>query len=153
MPTGHFAVDMLENAPDHALKIAETLGVQSIYAPYLAGRASDGRGLARVRRSPAKIGKPFKDAGFDFGWHNHDFEFFALEDGSLPDRQIFAGGPDLSWEADIAWVVRGDADPFKWIETYGDRITAVHVKDIAPAARIRTRTAGPMSVTDVDWGS
>ncbi len=51
----------------------------------------------------------------------------------MPLDQIFAGGPSLSWEADIAWVVRGKADPFMWIEKYGPRITSVHVKDIAPA--------------------
>ena len=45
---------------------------------------------------------------------------------------IFEGGPDLEWEADIAWVIRGGADPLDWIKWYGDRITAVHVKDIAP---------------------
>ena len=55
-----------------------------------------------------------------------------LADGSLPQDHIFAGGPDLEWEADIAWIIRGGADPLAWIKTYGDRITAVHVKDIAP---------------------
>ena len=34
---------------------------------------------------------------------------------------------------DVAWVIRGGADPLKWIADYGQRITAVHVKDIAPA--------------------
>lgn len=29
--------------------------------------------------------------------------------------------------------MRGHADPVSWIESYGKRITAVHVKDIAPA--------------------
>ena len=57
----------------------------------------------------------------------------ALPDGSIPQDHIFAGGPNLSWEADIAWVIRGGADPFAYIEKYGKRITAVHVKDIAPA--------------------
>ena len=80
-----------------------------------------------------KAGKPFRDAGLDFGWHNHDFEFVALSDGSIPQDHIFAGGPNLSWEADIAWVIRGGADPFAYIEKYGNRITAVHVKDIAKA--------------------
>ena len=32
----------------------------------------------------------------------------------------------------IAWVVRGNADPLEWVDRYGKRITAVHVKDIAP---------------------
>ena len=32
---------------------------------------------------------------------------------------------------DVAWVVRGGADPLPWIEKHGKRIVAVHVKDIA----------------------
>ena len=46
---------------------------------------------------------------------------------------IFEGGPDLEWEADIAWVIKGGGDPFHWIGAFKNRITAVHVKDIAPA--------------------
>ena len=45
---------------------------------------------------------------------------------------IFEGGPDLEWEADLAWVIKGGADPLDWIKTFGKRLTAVHVKDIAP---------------------
>jgi len=41
--------------------------------------------------------------------------------------------PKIEWEADVAWIVRGKADPIAWFDKYGDRITAVHVKDIAPA--------------------
>jgi len=36
---------------------------------------------------------------------------------------------------DVAWVIRGGADPLAWIEKYRDRITAAHVKDIAPAGQ------------------
>ena len=35
----------------------------------------------------------------------------------LPQTAIFEGGPDLEWEADIAWVIRGGADPLHWIRT------------------------------------
>jgi sugar phosphate isomerase/epimerase len=135
MPTGHFGIDMLEGDPDRALKIAGTLGIEAIYAPYILPdqRPSDAAGWHAFGARLQKAGEPFKAAGLDFGWHNHDFEFVALPDGSLPMEQIFAGGPDLSWEADIAWVARGGADPFEWIKNFGARITAVHVKDIAPA--------------------
>jgi sugar phosphate isomerase/epimerase len=135
MPTGHFGLDMLEGNPDRALKIAKVLGIEAIYAPYLLPdqRPSDAAGWHAFGARLQKAGEPFKAAGLDFGWHNHDFEFVALADGSLPMEQIFAGGPDLSWEADLAWVARGGADPFAWIKNFGPRITAVHVKDIAPA--------------------
>ena len=52
---------------------------------------------------------------------------------SIPQVAIFEGGPDLEWEADLAWVIKGGADPLEWIKTFGKRLTAVHIKDIAPA--------------------
>ncbi len=76
-----------------------------------------------------------------------DFEFEALSRRHAADDIILMAAPDLAWEADVAWIVRGGADPLAWIDRYGDRITAVHVKDIAPAGEPRTRTAGPMSAT------
>jgi sugar phosphate isomerase/epimerase len=96
-------------------------------------RPTDASGWFAFGQRLQAAGKPLRDAGLVFGWHNHDFEFAALPDGSTPQEQIFAGGPELDWEADIAWVIRGGADPFAWIESYGKRISAVHVKDIAPA--------------------
>jgi sugar phosphate isomerase/epimerase len=135
MPSAHFSLDLLETDPARAVHIAKTLGIQSIYCPYLAAedRPTDASGWKAFGERLEKAGQPFRDAGLDFGWHNHDFEFIALPDGSIPQDHIFAGGSNLSWEADIAWVIRGGADPFAYIEKYGKRITAVHVKDIAPA--------------------
>lgn len=135
MPTGHFSLDMLENDPARVLEIARAVGIERIYCPHIAAdlRPTDRAGWVGFGRRLAEAGRRFRDAGFGFGWHNHDFEFRALPDGTLPQEAIFEGGPDLEWEADIAWVIRGGADPLHWIGTFADRITAVHVKDIAPA--------------------
>jgi sugar phosphate isomerase/epimerase len=65
-----------------------------------------------------------------FAWHNHDFEFAALPDGSHPIEHVL--GLDLLWEADFGWVVRGNADPEACLDRYRGRIPLVHVKDIAP---------------------
>lgn len=135
MPTGHFGVDLLEREPEQALLIARTLGMEAIYCPHLAAdqRPADAQGWFAFGQRLGEVGKRYQDAGYTFGWHNHDFEFQVLEDGSTPQEQILAGGPELSWEIDVAWVIRGGGDPMSWIESYGKRITAVHVKDIAPA--------------------
>lgn len=134
MPTAHFGIDMLENEADRVLEIARTLGIKAIYCPYLLPeqRPTDAAGWRAFGERLQKASGPYRKAGLEFGWHNHDFEFFALPDGTFPQDHIFAGGPDLSWEADVAWIVRGGADPFAWIKKYAARITAVHVKDIAP---------------------
>ena len=78
------------------------------------------------------IGKPFQDAGLTFGYHNHDFEF-ATFDGKYAMDLLLEAGSALNVEADVAWIVRGKADPAVWLEKNSDRIIAVHVKDIAPA--------------------
>lgn len=137
MATGHFAVDQLESEPRRVIEIARTLGMDSIYAPYLMpeDRPKDTDGWKAFGARLEAASRPFKDAGFEFGWHNHDFEFFALPDGSLPHDRIFEAGPGLSWEMDVAWVVRGGGDPLTFIEAYKDRISSVHMKDIAPAGQ------------------
>ena len=134
MTSGHFGLDMVENQPDMVVEIAKTVGMQAVYCPYLVAeqRPSDATGYARFGERLAKAGEPLEKAGILFGWHNHDFEFRPLPDGSVPLAEILRGGPELSWEADIAWIVRGGADPIEWLERYGERISAIHVKDIAP---------------------
>ncbi len=135
MPTGHFGLDMLENEPDRVLDIAKAVGIETIYCPFLPPdqRPDGAAGWLDFGKRLQAAGAPYRDAGLGFGWHNHDFEFKRLPDGSVPQLAIFEGGPDLEWEADIAWVIKGGGDPAEWIKTFRKRITAVHLKDIAPA--------------------
>jgi sugar phosphate isomerase/epimerase len=79
----------------------------------------------------AQISARLAAEGLRFAWHNHDFEFSALPDGSFPIEHLL--GDAVLWEADLAWVSRGGADPEHWVARYRGRIPLVHVKDIAPA--------------------
>ncbi|NJM81416.1 MAG: sugar phosphate isomerase/epimerase [Tabrizicola sp.] len=135
MPTGHFSLKLLEEAPAKVLAIARRLGVERVYCPYLLPehRPADAAGWRAFGARLEQAGRPIRAAGLGFGWHNHDFEFKPLPDGSIPQAELFAGGPSLEWEIDVAWIVRGGADPIQWIRRYANRITAAHVKDIAPA--------------------
>jgi len=137
MTSGHFAIDLLESDFDGAAKTAETLGVKLIACPFIMPdqRPSDAAGWRAFGERLGKVGEKAKKAGFDFAWHNHDFEFKPLADGSVPQKHMFDAARDIGWEIDVAWVIRGGADPLKWIADYGPRINAVHVKDIAPAGQ------------------
>ena len=134
MPTGHFGLTELEHDAAGCLAIAGTLGLKFIYCPYLLpeDRPTTAAGWHALGARLQTASAPFIAAGYRFGWHNHDFEFAALPDGSFPQDHLFAGGPALEWEADIAWILRGGGDPLVWIAKYGARISAVHIKDIAP---------------------
>lgn len=135
MSSGHFALDMLEDDLPKTLELAAALGIGHIYCPHLAAgdRPADAAGWAAFGRRLAAVGDAVAGAGMTFGWHNHDFEFMPLVDGIVPMQTILEAAPGIGWECDVAWIVRGGADPFDWIARFGDRITAVHVKDIAPA--------------------
>jgi len=137
MPTGHFGLDMLEGEVDRVLEIAGTLDLSTIYCPHIGpdARPDSAGGWYAFGQRLSTAAQPYRDAGLGFGWHNHDFEFRPMADGAIPIEAMFEGGPDLEWEADLAWVIKGGADPLQWIGTYRDRITAVHVKDIAPAGQ------------------
>jgi sugar phosphate isomerase/epimerase len=43
--------------------------------------------------------------------------------------------PAIAWEVDVAWLVRAGEAPEAWLDRYGARITAIHVKDLAPAGQ------------------
>jgi sugar phosphate isomerase/epimerase len=134
MPTGHFGLDLARDDVDHTMHIAKTLDVDGIFIPHLAQdeRPKDAAGWAAFGAQLAEIGKPYLDAGYRFGWHNHDFEFSDIGGDDLPIDFIMQGGDDLSLELDIAWVQVGGRDPLAWIAKYADRMVAAHVKDIAP---------------------
>lgn len=135
MPTGHFSIDMLETNFDGARKIADALGVTTLICPFLnpdARPEATAAGWRGFGERLAAVGETARKAGYGFAWHNHDFEFKALADGSVPQEHILAAAPDIGWEIDVAWVVRGGADPLAWIGDYASRIVAAHVKDIAP---------------------
>lgn len=156
MPSGHFSVDMLENEPEKALEIAKALGITRVYCPYLdeSERPNDAAGWAAFAARLEAIGERMRAGGVAFGWHNHDFEFVACDDGTLPMQAILDGAPNIDWEADIAWIIRGGADPFAWISANKGRITAAHVKDIAPAGECADEDGwSDVGHGTVDWAA
>lgn len=154
MPTGHFGLDMIEGDPDGVIAIGRALGVETVFCPHIAAdaRPDTGAGWEAFGRRLAEAGKPIRDAGFDLGWHNHDFEFIPLDDGAIPQAALFAGAPDLLWEADLAWVVRAGADPVAAVGEFADRLVAAHLKDIAPAGQATGEDGwADLGAGVVDW--
>ncbi len=134
MPTGHFAIDLVEADPDRCMEIARALGIQNIIVPFLLPdqRPVDAAGWRDLGVRVAEMGKPIRDAGLGYGWHNHDFEFTALPDGTLPIEYLTEASPEIDLELDLAWIHVAGHDPITWIERFSGRILAAHMKDRAP---------------------
>ncbi|PIP01228.1 sugar phosphate isomerase/epimerase family protein [Pleomorphomonas carboxyditropha] len=131
LPSAHVPLKLLEEEPDKAFAVCRTLGVELIVVPWLPEEkrpttraASDnlGRRLATLRQRAAV-------SGFRLAYHNHDFEFVTLEDGSRLMDVLLAAEPALLWEADVGWLIRAGEEPLAWLDRYADRIVAVHLKD------------------------
>ncbi len=134
MPTGHFfPLEMFETKKKTVLHIAKTLGMRALYCPYIMPdqRPTTGAGWKAFGKRLGAVAAEYRDEGYIFGWHNHDFEFMPMKDGSTPHERIFEGSDLLNWEVDVAWIACAKQNPAKWIKAYGDRITSAHVKDIA----------------------
>ncbi len=101
MPTGHFGIDMLEGDFAGAADIAKTLGVTNIICPFLMPdqRPKDKAGWVAFGKRLAEAGEAARKAGFDFGWHNHNFEFEKLPDGSMPMDAILEAARRASQRA------------------------------------------------------
>lgn len=136
MPTGHFGPAQAADVST-TLKTAEALGIKKIIVPHIGpeGRSADESKWLELAETLAGHAETYKKEGYAFGWHNHDFEFVPTTSGRTPMEIILETAPNIEWEADVAWIVRGKADPIAWFDKYGSRITAVHVKDIAPAGQ------------------
>lgn len=154
MTSGHFSIDALEKDFLKVKATATTLGMELIACPHLAAdqRPSDAAGWTAFGRRLGEVGKKVNDAGFAFAWHNHDFEFAALPDGSVPQTHILEAAPGIGWEMDVAWIIRGGGDPLEWIDMHARRIVAVHVKDIArPGKGIDEDGWSDVGFGTVDW--
>jgi sugar phosphate isomerase/epimerase len=139
--SGHVALKALRERRPWLIEAARTLGLAEIVIPALPVEER-GRDAAGGRRAGAELGElaaELRDAGIALAYHNHDRELRPLATGEIPlDLLLHAGAEGgLGWQADLAWVIKGGADPAEWLGRYSARVASVHVKDIAPAGEAR----------------
>jgi len=134
VPSLHVNLGPLREESDAMMARAKDIGATHIVCPYLdeTERPVSADGWSALARELGVMAKVWNENGFTFAYHNHDFEFIALGDGTVPMQTILDEAPDMQWEIDVAWIVRADADPSPWITKHASRISAVHLKDIAP---------------------
>ena len=133
MPTGHFALELVEQDTEQVIATAKMLGVEVVVIPYLAAedRPTTAAGWKDFAQRLAKAGEPVTAAGLEFAWHNHDFELMPV-DGVMPLDVIAKATDDMKIELDLAWVKVSGEDPVAWLNKLSGRVVAAHIKDIAP---------------------
>jgi len=126
-PSAHIHVEDWEPVFEEAAILGHTYLVDPWIEPAKRETLDDYR---RVAEAFNEIGLQARSAGFQFAYHNHDFEFEPME-GRIPfDVLLEETDPDLvQIQLDLFWTVHGGGDPLAYFAAYPGRYPSVHVKD------------------------
>jgi len=121
----------LDNAKIMAEAHAE-LGVKYCVQPWVEEVDRNIESYKKMIGDWNEVGKIMKNAGIQFGYHNHNFEFENI-DGIVPYYDIFMPEMDadlITMEIDLFWVSKAGQDPVEMFNRYPGRFQLFHLKDM-----------------------
>jgi sugar phosphate isomerase/epimerase len=113
--------------PTKVTDAAEALGTGTLVVPWIQPPETAAEADAAVARI-VEASEVAQGAGLGFAYHNHDFEFRPLDDGSDLWSRITAA--ELPHEPDIGWLVVAGRDPVATLGELSGRVPLVHAKDV-----------------------
>lgn len=129
-PATHMMSDNTEGWKK-AIDLAKSVGHDYLVAPWIPEEKrktlDDWKKIGAMFN---QVGQMAKDAGIQFAYHNHDFEFPKV-DGQVPyDLLLQSTDPKLvQLEIDLYWITRAGQDPLAYFSRWPGRVPLVHVKD------------------------
>ena len=148
-PSTHIALGDMDEWKK-ALDTAKAIGHDYIVVPWIPEEKrktlDDWKSVAAVFNQAAQMAK---DAGLQFAYHNHEFEFPKVE-GQIPyDVLLQNTDPKLvQLEIDLYWITKGGQDPLSYFARWPGRVPLVHVKDSAGAPEHKMADVGQGKI---DW--
>ncbi|MDN3690456.1 sugar phosphate isomerase/epimerase [Cyclobacterium jeungdonense] len=123
----------LVNKTQEVAENAKTLGAKFVRVAWIPHEAPFD--LADAERAIADFNKAGKileeEHDLTFCYHNHGYEFYPYEDGTLFDYLMDQTDPEyVSYEIDILWTFFPGVDPAALINKYPDRFKLMHLKDL-----------------------
>jgi sugar phosphate isomerase/epimerase len=151
-PSAHVSLAALDADRKRCVDIARTLGLSIVVVPFLPPpqRPTDATGWKAVGRRLAEHASALADAGLRLAWHNHDFEYVPLADGSRPIEHLLAPR-NVMWEADIGWIHRASAEPVGALSEFPGKLAAFHIKDVASAGTTGEDGWADVGSGRIDW--
>jgi sugar phosphate isomerase/epimerase len=129
--SGHFAIDMLEGKIEQVVEDAQTLALDMVVCPYLPDDRRNAAGYTATAKALEKAGLALHQYGPVLAYHNHDFEFQKFDGKYGMDILLENTQPHLvAAEIDIYWVKKAGLDPVEYLNKLGDRVRALHLKDM-----------------------
>jgi sugar phosphate isomerase/epimerase len=140
----HVGIDRLETSIAQVLDENDALGNKNILVPWMPEeRRKDAAGWKAVGQLFNRVAAECHKRGFEFGYHNHSFEFQKFNGKTGLDILWENSDPKLvKSELDTYWVKHGGEDPVSYIRKLGKRILTLHLKDMAAGPEQRFAEVG-----------
>ena len=151
--SNHVPVRLLMTDPDRVIAESRILGMQYITIPSIPTRpAVDPEGFKQTVAAIGEIGKKVRAASFELLYHNHDFEFALLPDGTVGHDYMFAttDPADVGVELDVCWADYAGANVPELVRKYAGRLPVLHMKDYYQAGK---SDADPYALVGEQGGS
>lgn len=132
-----------------ALDAAATIGHRWVVMPWIPPERRGGAAMWRgIADTLVKAVEPAKARGLRVGYHNHDFEFAAVE-GTTPMAILMnTVGDAVDFELDCYWVTFAGLDPIAMLRQHPGRIRLLHLKDSKGGAKHEMTSVGDGII---DW--
>ncbi|WP_296701135.1 sugar phosphate isomerase/epimerase [Algoriphagus sp.] len=137
--SAHMGMVNMENA-DQLIADVKAAGIEYFVIPVppmgMFTFGPDGMGMKGTADDLVEIldtlGEKCAAAGLKLLYHNHDFEFKAMADGTIiEDLLLEKCNPEfVNFQMDLFWVTKAGVDPLAYFEKYPGRFKAWHVKDM-----------------------
>lgn len=120
--------------------------VSSAMSQFTSKPGGDAMGVADFKAMAAfcnQLGEKAKQAGLQFAYHNHNFEFKDLGDGTVGYDVLLENTDSglVKLELDCGWMVAAGKNPVQYFHKYPDRYRMIHIKDFIKPAQPSTSLA------------
>jgi sugar phosphate isomerase/epimerase len=126
---------------------AHTLGVDFVVSsalfPPVAGGAPAVDDYKKLAAKLNDIAQKTRNAGLQYAYHNHNFEFKELGIGTI-GYDILLGETDpslVAFELDCGWMIAAGFQPIEYFKKYPRRYSMLHIKDFVAGSKISTSLA------------
>ena len=130
----HVPIDSWETNPEAVIADMHTLDCVHAVVPMVPReQRGEEASVARLAENLNRWGEMCRQDGVILSYHNHDFEFAPLAETTMWEVLVRETDPDLvHLELDLYWIKYAGTDPETVLRDVGDRVSLLHLKDMAP---------------------
>ena len=134
--SGHVQLNQIEET----IPFLKEVGARLIICPMTRFQTKEE--CLQVAAEFNRLGKLAKEAGLQFGYHNHTDEFAEIDGKYLLEIVMENTDPDLvKFQIDVGWAAAAGINVPEFLTKYQDRLCAIHVKEA-------DRVVGPQKPLD-----